>query len=70
MKRMIPALLLGVLCGCGPGYEFSPYYGVQQNWSTSPGGYTKLVNGATLFPAGPIPEPALHHYWFRFDRQL
>ncbi len=56
MKRIIPSLLLLVLCGCGAGYEFSPYYGAQQNWSTSPGGYTKLVNGATLYPPGQLPN--------------
>jgi hypothetical protein len=53
---MIPALLLVVaVCGCGPGYEFSPYYGAQQNWQTQPGGYTKLVDGVTLYPPGQFP---------------
>jgi hypothetical protein len=55
MKKMIPALLLLVLCGCGPGYDFSPYYGQQQNWQTSPGGYTKVVDGVTLYPRGQFP---------------
>lgn len=47
-------MLLG-LCGCGPGYDFSPYYGEQQNWQTSAGGYTKIVDGATLYPRGQFP---------------
>jgi hypothetical protein len=55
MKRMIPALLMLVVCGCGPGYEFSPYYGQQQNWQTQSGGYVKVVDGATLYPPGAFP---------------
>ncbi len=56
MKRMIPALLLIVLCGCGPGYNFSPYYGQQQNWQVSPSGYTKVVDNVTLYPEGQFPN--------------
>jgi hypothetical protein len=55
MKRMIPALLMIVLCGCGPGYSFSPYYGQQQNWQTSPSGYVNVVDGATLYSPGQFP---------------
>lgn len=56
MKRMIPTLLLLVLCGCGPGYTFSPYIGQQQNWSTQAGGYVKVVDGATLYSPGQFPN--------------
>ncbi len=56
MKRMIPTLLLFVVCGCGPGYQFSPYYGQQQNWTTSSGGYVKVVDKATLYPPGHFPD--------------
>jgi hypothetical protein len=56
MKRMIPALLLLVVCGCGPGYEFSPYYGQQQNWQTQPGGYLKVWNKATFYQPGQFPN--------------
>ena len=56
MKRMIPTLLLFAVCGCGPGYEFSPYYGQQQNWTTQPGGYVKVVDKATLYPPGSFPN--------------
>jgi hypothetical protein len=56
MKRMIPALLLVLVCGCGPGYDFSPYYGVQQNWTTQPGSYVKIVDKATLYPPGHFPD--------------
>jgi hypothetical protein len=56
MKRMIPALLLFVVCGCGPGYNFSPYIGQQQNWTTQTGGYVKVVDKATLYPAGQFPN--------------
>jgi len=56
MKRMIPALLLLALCGCGPGYSFSPYYGQQQNWATQPGGFVKVVDGATLYSPGQLPD--------------
>lgn len=53
---MLPALLLTVLCGCGPGYTFSPYIGQQQNWTTQPGGYVKVVDNATLYPPGQFPN--------------
>ena len=56
MKKIIPALMLLVFCGCGPSYNFSPYYGQQQNWQTSPGGYTKVVDGVTLYPPGQFPN--------------
>lgn len=52
---MLPALLLVVLCGCGPGYQFSPYAGVQQNWQTGAGGYVKQVKGADLYMPGQFP---------------
>jgi hypothetical protein len=56
MKKMIPALLLMVVCGCGPGYNFSPYVGEQQNWTTQPGGYVKVVDNATIYPRGVFPN--------------
>jgi hypothetical protein len=56
MKRIMPVLLLLMLCGCGPGYDFSPYYGQQQNWSTSQGGYVKMVDGATMYSPGQFPS--------------
>ena len=56
MKRMIPALLLFVVCGCGPGYDFTPYIGQQSNWQTEPGSYVKVVNKATLYPPGHFPN--------------
>lgn len=56
MKRMIPVLLLFVVCGCGPAYNFAPYVGAQQNWTTQPGGYVKIVDGAQLYPPGTFPN--------------
>ena len=56
MKTLIPAILLTVLCGCGVGYTFMPYVGQQQNWTTQPGAYVKVVNKATLFPPGQFPD--------------
>jgi hypothetical protein len=56
MKKMIPALLLIVVCGCGPGYNFSPYIGQQQNWTTQAGSYVKVVDGATLYAPGQLPN--------------
>ena len=29
---------------------------MQQNWQTSPGGYVKVVDKATLYPAGQFPN--------------
>jgi hypothetical protein len=52
---MVPVLLLTAFCGCGPGYTFSPYEGSQQNWTTGPGGYVKVVDKATLYPPGQYP---------------
>lgn len=55
-KSILPVLGLGLLCGCGPSYTFSPYVGEQQNWSTGPGGYVKNVNNATLYAPGEYPN--------------
>jgi hypothetical protein len=54
-KKWVPLCLLAGLCGCGPGYTFSPYVGQQQNWSTGAGGYVKEVDKATLYPEGQFP---------------
>jgi hypothetical protein len=56
MRKMIPMLLLFVLCGCGAGYNFSPYVGQQQNWQTQPGGSVKVVDKVTLYPSGQLPS--------------
>jgi hypothetical protein len=56
MKRFLPLLLLAGLCGCGPGYSFSPYIGQQQNWQTQPGGYVKTWKGATFYSQGQFPN--------------
>ncbi len=53
---MLPTLLLLTLCGCGPGYNFSPYIGQQSNWTTQAGGYVKVVDGATMYPPGQFPN--------------
>ena len=54
-KTILPVVALGLLCGCGPSYTFSPYVGEQQNWQTGSGGYVKQVNNATLYPPGQYP---------------
>ncbi len=51
----MPIGLAAALCGCAPGYTFSPYVGAQQNWSTGGGGYVKLVDNVAIFPAGHFP---------------
>jgi hypothetical protein len=56
MKKMIPVLLLMVFCGCGAGYNFSPYVGQQQNWQTQPGSYVRVVDKATLYSPGQFPD--------------
>jgi hypothetical protein len=56
MKKMIPALLLFVVCGCGTPYSFSPYVGQQQNWGIQPGGFVKVIDGAHLYPPGQLPD--------------
>ena len=52
-------VLAAALCGCGAGYTFSPYAGVQQNWATGAGGYVKQIDHAMLFPPGQLPA---RHY--------
>lgn len=54
-KTILPAFALVGLCGCGTPYTFSPYVGQQQNWSTGPAGYVKLVDGAQLYAPGQYP---------------
>ncbi|HZM01528.1 MAG TPA: hypothetical protein VFC44_00770 [Candidatus Saccharimonadales bacterium] len=56
MKKLIPALLLIGLCGCGPGYDYSPYVGAQQNWTTNPGSYVRMVDHVKIYPQGEYPE--------------
>src|ERR1700683_5069684 len=55
LRTIIPGLLLIGLCGCGPGYTFSPYVGEQQNWTTGAGGYVKMVDKASLYSPGQYP---------------
>jgi hypothetical protein len=45
-----------MLCGCGPGYTFTPFIGQQANWETTPSAYTKVVDGVTLYPPGQFPN--------------
>jgi hypothetical protein len=56
MKKFIPILLLTVLCGCGAGYNFSPYVGQQQNWQTQAGSYVRVIDKATLYSPGQLPD--------------
>ncbi len=56
MKRMLSVLLLIGLCGCGTGYNFSPYVGQQQPWQTQPGSYVKVVDKATFYAIGQFPD--------------
>jgi hypothetical protein len=57
MKKMLllPAFVL-LLCGCGPDYNFSPFVGAQQNWVTSPGGFSRMVDHVPIFPSGQYPS--------------
>ncbi len=56
LKLVLPALALAALCGCGTPYSFSPYMGEQKNWMTSPGGYVRIVDKATIYSAGQYPS--------------
>ncbi|HEX3624817.1 MAG TPA: hypothetical protein VH280_05250, partial [Verrucomicrobiae bacterium] len=55
LKLILPGLAVLALCGCGPGYTFSPYVGDQQNWTTGAGGYVKMVDKASLYAPGQYP---------------
>lgn len=48
--------MLVALCGCGPGYDFSPYVGQQSNWQTQAGGYVNVVDKVTIYPRGHFPD--------------
>jgi hypothetical protein len=54
--RLLPVSLALCFCGCGPGYNFSPYVGQQQNWTTGPGGYIRMVDRVPLFAPGQFPD--------------
>ena len=56
MKKLIPLLLLVGLCGCGPGYDYEPYVGAQQNWQTKPGSYVRTVDHVMIYSEGEYPE--------------
>jgi hypothetical protein len=53
--RFLPLSLVLGLCGCGTGYEFSPYVGQQQNWTTGAGGYVRMVDNVPLYSPGQFP---------------
>lgn len=53
--RLMPLSLALLLCGCGPGYTFSPWMGPQSNWTTGPGGYVRQVDGVPFFTSGMYP---------------
>lgn len=56
LKAILSVAAAAALCGCGPSYTFSPYVGAQQNWTTGPGGYVKMVKGATIYGPGEYPN--------------
>jgi hypothetical protein len=54
--RLLPLSVAALfLCGCGPGYTFTPWMGQQQNWATGPGGYVRMVNNVPIFSPGQMP---------------
>jgi hypothetical protein len=55
MIRLLPVSLALFLFGCGPGYTFTPWTGAQDNWSTGPGGYVRMVDNVPVFSPGQFP---------------
>jgi hypothetical protein len=53
--RLLPLSLLLALCGCGPGYEFSPYVGQQQNWTMGAASYVRMVDKVPIYSPGQYP---------------
>jgi hypothetical protein len=47
------ALVLCAACSSTPKYNFSAYDGPQKNWTTSSGGYVKIVKGIPLYTQYP-----------------
>jgi len=52
---LLPVSLALLLCGCGPGYTFSPWTGPQSNWTTGPAGYVRMVDKIPVFSPGQFP---------------
>lgn len=50
------AIAAVALVGCGTPYTFSPYVGQQKNWTTSPGGYVRYVQGVPIYAPGQYPN--------------
>jgi len=60
MKRLffrisLMAVTASVIVGCGTPYTYSPYVGQQKNWTTSPGGYVRSVQGVPFYGPGQYP---------------
>ncbi|HEY3860940.1 MAG TPA: hypothetical protein VGO59_03555 [Verrucomicrobiae bacterium] len=60
MKTILSLLPLAgaalLLCGCGPDYNFTPWNGPQQNWSTGPGGYVRMVDNVAIYSPNQYPS--------------
>jgi hypothetical protein len=61
MKRLILRIFLiattaVAIVGCGTPYTYSPYVGQQKNWTTSPGGYVRNVQGIPFYGPGQYPN--------------
>ncbi len=52
---LVVAVAAGVI-GCGTPYTYSPYVGQQKNWTTSPGGYVRNVQGVPFYAPGQYPN--------------
>jgi hypothetical protein len=53
--RLLPFSLVLGLCGCGPGYQFSPFVGQQSNWTTGASGYVRMVDSVPFYAPGQYP---------------
>jgi hypothetical protein len=53
--RLLPVSLALFLCGCGPGYTFTPWTGPQNSWSTGPAGFIRTVDNVPFFSAQQYP---------------
>ncbi|MGZ4964934.1 MAG: hypothetical protein ACXWDN_05640 [Limisphaerales bacterium] len=55
-RALLVVAVAAAVVGCGTPYSFSPYVGQQKNWTTSPGGYVRDVQGVPFYAPGQYPN--------------
>jgi hypothetical protein len=56
LRVFLLASVAAAIVGCGTPYSYSPYVGEQKNWTTTPGGYVRYVQGIPFYAPGQYPN--------------